>query len=55
MDFVETIERCFAGRKRHGGIDERWAELKKSVLKSAHKTPIRQMQEAQKVDDRRHH
>ena len=35
MDFVETIGRCFAGRKRHGGIDERWAELKKSVLESA--------------------
>ena len=35
IDFVETIGRCFAGRKRHGGIDERWAELKKSVLESA--------------------
>ena len=35
MDFVETIGRCFAGRKRHGGIDQRWAELKKSVLESA--------------------
>ena len=32
MDFVETIGRCFAGRNRHGVIDERWTELKKSVL-----------------------
>ena len=35
FDFVENFGECFITRKRHGGVEERWAELKRSVLESA--------------------
>ena len=34
---METIEKGFAARDRHGSLWERWSELKKAVLASAQK------------------
>ena len=36
-DYMETSEKGFATRERHGSIEERWSELKKAVLESAQK------------------
>ena len=34
-DFMKTIGECFGARKRQGEVEERWDELKKSILGSA--------------------
>ena len=34
-DFADTIEKCFERRKRAGDVEERWNELKTSILESA--------------------